>query len=320
MEALQLEEYIEEQCELKTYTLEDYEGDVPRWCKGCGDFGILSSVQKLLRDDQVAPESVVAVSGIGCSSRFPHYLNTYGFHGIHGRAMTIATGVKLGRPDLKVLVTMGDGDCFSIGGGHWLHSMRYNTDLTVIVMDNEIYALTKNQVSPTTHCGTSTNTTPHGAVLKEMNVLSVMLGITNTSFLAQTASWTPGHLDKTIKAAWNHKGTSFVRVLQKCPIFSPQAFGQDGKVKAPFTFLRDENGIPVDKVFEKMAPVIDHNCKDLDAAKKIAMMEETSSPLGLLYHNPSIPTYEESLHATADKITPEEKVVRLNEELDKYTI
>ena len=132
------------------FTLEDYEGGVPRWCPSCGDHTVLSAVLRICRDEQVPPERVVAVSGIGCSSRFPHYMHAYGFHGLHGRALPVACGIKSRRPDLDVWVATGDGDCCSIGAGHWLHAARYNMDLVVMVFDNSVYGLTKKQTSPTT--------------------------------------------------------------------------------------------------------------------------------------------------------------------------
>ncbi len=145
------------------YELNDYEGARARWCPGCGDHSILASVQKLLTAEQLTPEQTVFVSGIGCSSRFPHYLKTYGFHGIHGRALPVATGIKLTRPDLQVFVVMGDGDCTSIGAAHWVHALRYNVNLTVLLLDNGIYALTKNQTSPTTPQGFASNTSRRAA-------------------------------------------------------------------------------------------------------------------------------------------------------------
>ena len=141
------------QCIIKLHeehhNLEDYQGGVPRWCSGCGDNAILAAVQRLCRDEDLAPERTVFVSGIGCSSRFPHYMKTYGFHGIHGRAFPIAEGVKMARPDLAVFVNTGDGDCCSIGAAHWIHAIRYNMNLTVILHDNHVYGLTKKQASPT---------------------------------------------------------------------------------------------------------------------------------------------------------------------------
>ena len=138
-------------CELydEHHELEDYQSGVPRWCTGCGDNAILAAVQRLCRDEELRPEKTVFVSGIGCSSRFPHYMKTYGFHGIHGRALPVAEGIKLARPDLDVFVNTGDGDCCSIGAAHWIHAIRYNMNMTVFLHDNQIYGLTKKQASPT---------------------------------------------------------------------------------------------------------------------------------------------------------------------------
>ena len=131
------------------HELEDYQSGVPRWCTGCGDNAILAAVQRLCRDEELRPEKTMFVSGIGCSSRFPHYMKTYGFHGIHGRALPVAEGIKMARPDLNVFVNTGDGDCCSIGAAHWIHAIRYNMNMTVMLHDNQIYGLTKKQASPT---------------------------------------------------------------------------------------------------------------------------------------------------------------------------
>ena len=150
------------------HSLEDYQGGVPRWCSGCGDNAILAAVQRLCRDENLAPERTVFVSGIGCSSRLPHYMKTYGFHGIHGRAFPVAEGIKMARPDLAVFVNTGDGDCCSIGAAHWIHAIRYNMNLTVILHDNHVYGLTKKQASPTSPIGLKSNTTPRGSDRKSV--------------------------------------------------------------------------------------------------------------------------------------------------------
>ncbi|MDX1577763.1 MAG: thiamine pyrophosphate-dependent enzyme, partial [Gemmatimonadota bacterium] len=137
----------------RNFSVSDYEGARARWCPGCGDHSVLAATQRLLAQERLAPERTVFVSGIGCSSRFPHYLKTYGFHGIHGRALPLATGMKLHRPELDVFVVMGDGDCVSIGAGHWIHAIRYNVDMVAFLLDNHIYGLTKKQTSPTTPQG-----------------------------------------------------------------------------------------------------------------------------------------------------------------------
>ena len=192
----------------RSWTMDDYAGAIARWCPGCGDHAILTAVERLLEEEQLPPERTVFVSGIGCSSRFPHYLKTYGFHGIHGRALPIASGVKLRRPDLHVFTVMGDGDCCSIGAGHWIHAVRYNIDMVALLLDNGIYGLTKNQTSPTTPQGHPSNTQPRGSILVGLNPVSATLGITNASFVAQTADWIPAHLYQTILAAYKHRGFS----------------------------------------------------------------------------------------------------------------
>lgn len=318
MSLLKIDEFVDCDHQTQEYTMGDYEADEPRWCKGCGDLGVLSAVQKILRDKQIPPEKVVCVSGIGCSSRFPHYLGTYGFHGIHGRAFTIATGVALSRPDLQVLTVMGDGDCFSIGAGHWVHALRYNVNLTALVLDNEIYALTKKQASPTTPQGLATNTTPTGAYLQGLNPLSVCLGITNVSFVAQTATWLAGHCEATIKRAWEHKGLSFVRILQRCPVFMPNAFGDGGR-NFPAMFLESEDGVPVHKGFMKDAPVQTHDPYDLSAAQQLAM-ETVPAPMGLIYCNKDLPSYQETRYQQVSAIDSDALIERLNEKIGEYVV
>ena len=206
------------------HELEDYQSGVPRWCTGCGDNAILAAVQRLCRDEDLRPEKTVFVSGIGCSSRFPHYMKTYGFHGIHGRALPVAEGVKMARPDLNVFVNTGDGDCCSIGAAHWIHAIRYNMNMTVMLHDNQIYGLTKKQASPTSPSGTKSNTTPRGSYLEALNPLTVTLGVQNVSFVAQAVDWIPEVLYDIVKAAYHHKGLSFVRILQRCPEWLPKLF------------------------------------------------------------------------------------------------
>ncbi len=318
MTTLAIEEFVEDQCAIKSHTLADYESDVPRWCKGCGDHGVLGSVQRMLHEEKVEPETVICVSGIGCSSRFPHYLNTYGLHGIHGRALPLAIGAAIARPDLRVLTVMGDGDCFSIGAGHWVHTLRYNVNMVVLVLDNEIYALTKRQVSPTSRQGAITNTTPHGAYLRALNPLSVIMGVPNVSFLAQTATWLPPHMEDTLRRAWRHKGLSFVRILQRCPIYTADAFGGGG---AGFqgVFLENEQGIPVNKGVLRKAPVEKHDQRDIHAAQRVALWEDPA-PLGLIYWNPDIPTYQETRQAHIKDVSGQALIDKLNTELDKYAV
>ncbi len=299
-------------------TLSDYEAQHPRWCTGCGDHGVLSGLQRVLRKNNVEPENAVSVSGIGCSSRLPHYLNTYGFHGIHGRALPIATGVRLSRPELPVIVIMGDGDCFSIGGNHWLHAIRYNIDALVLVLDNEIYALTKMQVSPTTPDAWKTNTTPRGTYLHPMNPLSAVMGMTNVSFVAQTATWLPAHLDATIERAWDHRGLSFVRVLQRCPVFMPKAFGKGG-LHFPIVFLDNEEGIPIHPSLLTRGPAQPHDHRDINEAQRVAVTVDPA-PMGLIYNDPSVPCYEEIRWSRTDQLDHRTFLERLDAVMDRYTV
>ncbi len=279
---------------------------------------MLTSIQRVLRDENILPENVVAVSGIGCSSRLPHYLKTYGFHGIHGRALPISTGISLARPDLNLFTIMGDGDCFSIGGNHWLHTTRYNINAVVLILDNEVYALTKKQASPTTKPGVLTNTTPTGAYLKHMNPVSMMMGMANISFLAQTASWLSLHLEETIRKAFKHKGMSYVRVLQTCPTYLPHGFG-DGGQKYPIRFLENKDGIPIDEDDRAIAEVLEHDHSDIHAAQKVAAVEDPT-PIGLIYWDPSIPTYTDVRLDRVTKHDRKSRLKRLEKEIDKYTV
>ena len=312
------EESLLEICAIETHSLDEYESEQPRWCKGCGDHGVLASLQRVLRKNNLEPENVVSVSGIGCSSRLPHYLKTYGFHGIHGRALPIATGVRLARPELPVIAIMGDGDCFSIGGNHWLHAIRYNINALVLVLDNEVYALTKMQASPTTPDGWKTNTTPHGTYLHPLNPLSAVMGMTNVSFVAQTATWLPAHLDETIEKAWDHHGLSFVRILQRCPVFMPKAFGEGG-LNFPVLFLENDDGIPVHPLLLKRGRAQAHNHRDINEAQRIAVAVDPA-PMGLIYQNPDVPAYEEIRWQRKDRLDRATFLQRLDSELDRYTV
>ena len=202
----------------------DYASDVDtRWCPGCGDYSILAQTQRALSNLNVAPEKMVFVSGIGCSSRFPYYMETYGMHSIHGRAPTIATGLKLTRPDLLVFVITGDGDALSIGGNHLLHALRRNMDLKILLFNNQIYGLTKGQYSPTSELGKTTKTSPMGTTERPLNPISIALAAEAT-FVARTFDTDPQHLTATIEAAARHEGSAFVEVLQNCNIFNDGAF------------------------------------------------------------------------------------------------
>ena len=194
-----------------------------RWCPGCGDYGILLAVQMLMPELGVAPENTVFVSGIGCSSRFPYYMNTYGMHSIHGRAPAVATGVAVARPDLDVWVITGDGDALSIGGNHLIHALRRNVNLTILLFNNQIYGLTKGQYSPTSEEGKVTKSTPMGSIDHPFNPLAVALGA-EASFVARTHDLDRKHMMNVFRAAHAHRGASFVEILQNCNVFNDGAF------------------------------------------------------------------------------------------------
>jgi len=296
---------------------DDYQKKEGKWCAGCGDFGALNAVKRLLAKEQLKPEKMAFVSGIGCSSRFPHYVNSYGFHGIHGRALPIATGVKLARPDLDVFVVMGDGDCTSIGAGHWIHATRYNTNMTVLLLDNNIYGLTKNQTSPTTPQGYPSNTSPKGAVLPALNPLQTTLGVANASFVAQTADWVPAHLYATLQAAYEHNGFSFIRILQRCPKFTPDVFTDQVKNPDLTELLVHENGITapgLEKLFKAQRV---HDPKDIDTARALAQRTDMLR-LGLFFRDESFPVYDEV--RAVPPVTAEEKVQKLEKEFDRYAV
>ncbi|MEX1107220.1 MAG: 2-oxoacid:ferredoxin oxidoreductase subunit beta, partial [Ilumatobacteraceae bacterium] len=194
-----------------------------RWCPGCGDYAILQAVQMLMPDLGISPENTVFVSGIGCSSRFPYYMNTYGVHSIHGRAPAVATGVAVARPDLDVWVITGDGDALSIGGNHFIHALRRNVNLTILLFNNRIYGLTKGQYSPTSEPGKVTKSSPFGSIDTPFNPLSVALGA-EASFVARTHDLDRKHMIETFRAAHAHRGASFVEIFQNCNVFNDGAF------------------------------------------------------------------------------------------------
>lgn len=301
----------------RVFELSDYESAIPRWCPGCGDHSILTAVQRLLAAEQLKPEQTVFVSGIGCSSRFPHYVHAYGFHGLHGRALPVATGIKLHRPDLEVFVVMGDGDCCSIGAGHWIHAVRYNLDMVVLLLDNSIYALTKMQTSPTTPRGHPSNTQPRGSYLPALNPLEATLGVTNVSFVAQTAEWIPGHLYATLQAAYRHRGFAFVRILQRCPVYMPDLFEEAVKDPGLIELLVHEDGVQVPALEKIYKSQIRHDPRDLEGARRLAGADGRIR-LGVFFRDESRPCYEEI--RAVPKRTPEEKIELLNAEFDRYAV
>jgi 2-oxoglutarate/2-oxoacid ferredoxin oxidoreductase subunit beta len=208
-----------------------------RWCPGCGDYAILNAVQQVFPELGIPRENFVLVSGIGCSSRFPYYMNTYGFHSIHGRAPAVATGLKIARPELSVWVVTGDGDALSIGGNHIIHAMRRNIGLKILMFNNRIYGLTKGQYSPTSEQGKKTKSTPFGSVDRPFNPISLAIGAECT-FVARSVDIYQSHLKDTLRRAAEHRGTAFVEILQNCNIFNDRAFAY--MTEKP---VRDDNQI-----------------------------------------------------------------------------
>jgi 2-oxoglutarate ferredoxin oxidoreductase subunit beta len=210
--------------QLPVLTASDFASDQDvRWCPGCGDYSILAQMKKVMPSLGIPREKTVFVSGIGCSSRFPYYMNTYGMHSIHGRAPAIATGLKSARPDLQVWVITGDGDALSIGGNHFMHTIRRNVDLKIILFNNRIYGLTKGQYSPTSPLGKVTKSTPMGVIDNPLNPLSAAIGCEAT-FVARSIDVNIKHLGDVLKRAAEHKGTAFVEVYQNCNVFNDGAW------------------------------------------------------------------------------------------------
>jgi 2-oxoglutarate ferredoxin oxidoreductase subunit beta len=290
-----------------------------RWCPGCGDYAILRQTQKLLAELPIPREQHVFVSGIGCSSRFPYYMNTYGFHTIHGRAPAFATGIKVMRPDLTVWVITGDGDALSIGGNHFIHVLRRNVDVKVLMFNNRIYGLTKGQYSPTSSLGKMTASTPMGAPDNPMNPLSLALGAEAT-FVARTLDRDLEHLGQTLKQAVAHKGTAFVEILQNCNVFNDGEWSEyTDKATKPLKTVRVEHGKPllygaakdkglrlrglrVDQVDlakgeAKAEDLLVADTQDLELAHLLSRLsgkKEMPLPIGVIY-NVEKPRYEEEV-------------------------
>jgi len=210
--------------ETPTLTKKDFQSDQEvRWCPGCGDYAILAAVQTIFPQLGIPREKFVVVSGIGCSSRFPYYMNTYGFHSIHGRAPAVATGLKVARPDLEVWVATGDGDAMSIGGNHLIHMLRRNVGLKILMFNNRIYGLTKGQYSPTSELGKRTKSSPYGVVDNPFNPLALALGA-GASFVARAIDIFVPHMREIMKTAGHFKGSAFIEIFQNCNIFNDKAF------------------------------------------------------------------------------------------------
>lgn len=290
-------------------TAKDYASDQDvRWCPGCGDYSILAQVQRVMPSFNIPKEKTVFVAGIGCSSRFPYYMNTYGFHSIHGRASVIAAGIKMANPALDVWVATGDGDLLSIGGNHFIHLLRRNVDLTVLLFNNKIYGLTKGQYSPTSEYGKITKSSPHGTIDNPFNPLTLALGSGGT-FVARTMDRDPKHLQEMISRAHSHKGSSFLEIFQNCNIYNDGAYllytEKDTKPEnviylehgEPLVFGKDhDKGIKLDGFRPVIVSLRDgkHSMEDLivhdETSKELAMiiaqfteMKDFPVPVGVLY-------------------------------------
>ena len=270
--------------EIQTYTAKDFASDQEvKWCPGCGDYSILKQVQSILPEIGIKRENMVFVSGIGCSSRFPYYMNTYGIHSIHGRAPAVATGIKLANPELNVWIITGDGDGLSIGGNHFIHLMRRNLDVNILLFNNEIYGLTKGQFSPTSQLGLKTKSSPFGVIDQPFNPLSLALG-SGATFVSRTLDREPKSLREVLLEAQKHKGTSFVEIYQNCVIFNDGVFDEfTNKATKEDANLYLENGKPVKFgkdlskgiILENFEPKIIDITEDTDESK-LWIHDETS--------------------------------------------
>ena len=302
-------------------TRKDFTSDQEvRWCPGCGDYAILAAVQKVFPELGVKKENFLVVSGIGCSSRFPYYMDTYGFHSIHGRAPAFATGAKLANPDLSVWIVTGDGDAMSIGGNHFIHVLRRNLDVNILMFNNRIYGLTKGQYSPTSELGKVTKSTPMGSLDHPFNPPSLALG-SGATFVARTIDRDSKHLASIVKESHTHKGSSFVEIYQNCNIFNDGAFANmtDRETKMetrlvleegqPMIFGKDKdkglvlNGSQLSVLQlsdnKTVDDVLVHNSSDKNMARLLSGMTydgELPTPVGVIYKEDR-PTYDDMMTA-----------------------
>jgi 2-oxoglutarate/2-oxoacid ferredoxin oxidoreductase subunit beta len=298
------------------FTSKDLETDQEvRWCPGCGDYAILNSVKKILPDFGIPKHQFVFVSGIGCSSRFPYYMDTYGMHSIHGRATSIATGLKIANPELSVWVITGDGDALSIGGNHFIHTLRRNPNLNILLFNNQIYGLTKGQFSPTSLNGQVTKSSPLGVVDSPFNPLALALGAGST-FVARTLDRDAKHQQEIYKRAYYHPGTSLVEIYQNCNVFNDGAFEvyTDKTTKPESTIFLEHNkplvfdngckGIILDGLTAKIVNTEDvsandlwiHNENDLNKALLLSRLfddENMPRPFGVIYVDAKKPVFDQ---------------------------
>jgi len=279
------------------HKLTDYKSDIaPIWCPGCGDFGVVNAIYRSLAELQLEPENVAIISGIGCSSRLPGYMSTYGFNTVHGRILPIATGVKMANPKITVIGAGGDGDGFSIGMGHIPHAVRRNVDMTYIVMDNEIYGLTKGQLSPTAHQGDITKTSIYGSVETPIKPVKFMLGI-GATFVARTYAGNPKHMADIITKGIQHKGFAFIDALSSCRTFK----GVDQN-----TYMRKNTYYVTEE---------DHDPSDKDAALKLANDSDRFAA-GVLYQEEAA-SYD-ALYANVQAKSQKTEVPQIQELLHRY--
>ncbi len=312
----------------KKRTFKDFvSGQDVRWCPGCGDYAILNAMQKVFADLDTPRENFVVVSGIGCSSRFPYYMKTYGFHSIHGRAPTIATGVKVSNPDLSVWVITGDGDGLSIGGNHLLHLLRRNLDINVVLFNNRIYGLTKGQYSPTSEMGKRTKSSPMGSIDQPLNPLRFAL-TSESPFVARSMDANPKHMAEVFKQAEEHKGTSFIEVMQNCVIFNNKTWANitDRDQRAdqllllehgkPLIFGKDKNkGIVLDGIKPKVVEIgkegitekdiLIHDATQTDPTYAYLLAQlmypDFPTPIGVFRNVSGRPTYDDMLGQQTQK-------------------
>jgi 2-oxoglutarate ferredoxin oxidoreductase subunit beta len=311
-----------------TLTKKDFVTDQEvRWCPGCGDYAILSSVQSVFPELGIPRENFVVVSGIGCAARFPYYMNTFGFHTIHGRAPAVATGIKIANPELSVWIATGDGDALSIGGNHIIHLMRRNVDIKVLLFNNRIYGLTKGQYSPTSEMGKRTKSTPYGSLDRPFNPMSVAIG-SGATFVARSVDVYAVHLKEVLGAAGRHKGTAFVEIFQNCNIFNDGAWEPYREKE-----LRDDNllhlrhgqplifgknadkGIRMREAFVPEvvqlsdgvtpADLVVHDERGPAAyAFMLAQMEAPSFPVPVgVYRNVEAPIFDAAMHGQVESVT-----------------
>ncbi len=320
-----------------TYTKKDFESDqAVRWCPGCGDYAILAQTQKTMPTFGRKKEDFVFVSGIGCSSRFPYYMNPYGFHSIHGRAPAVATGVKIANPDLSVWVITGDGDGLSIGGNHFMHALRRNMDINILLFNNRIYGLTKGQYSPTSEVGKVTKATPFGSLDIPLNPPSLALGAQAT-FVARTIDRWQAHLSQMLERSYYHDGGSLIEIYQNCNIFNDGAFEEytsadkfnnviELKHDEPMVFAKGTKGIKLDGFTPTVVDMEKHSLDDLlvhdetnlDLAHIIANWTShpvLPEPIGVIY-SVDKPTYNSEMVAQVEAAVKQKGAGKVQDLLD----